>query len=62
MAVAARGRDVEARGNIPAEIAVEGVVIGGFGEHGRLYIHVVPAVPAIHVSLRSMTWISQGRV
>ena len=33
MAVAARGRDVEARRDVPAEIAVEFVVGGGFGEH-----------------------------
>ena len=34
IAVAARGRHVEAIGNVPAEIAVEFVVGGGFGEHG----------------------------
>src|SRR5258707_312044 len=35
VAVAARGRDVEPHWDIPAEAAVEVVVIGGFGEHGR---------------------------
>ena len=34
IAVAARGRDVESRRDVPAEIAVELVVGGGFGEHG----------------------------
>jgi hypothetical protein len=33
MAVAARGRHVEARGDVPAKIAVEFVVGCGFGEH-----------------------------
>ena len=33
MAVAARGRDVEARRDVPAEVAVEFGVVGGFGEH-----------------------------
>ena len=35
VAVAARGCDIEARRNLPAEAAIEVVVIGGFGEHGR---------------------------
>src|SRR5258707_14009443 len=34
MTVAAGGRDIEARRDIPAEVAVELVVTGGFGEHG----------------------------
>jgi hypothetical protein len=33
MAVAAGGRDVESIGDMPAEIAVEFCVVGGFGEH-----------------------------
>src|SRR5216683_5227105 len=34
MAIAAGGRDVEARRDVPAEVAGEGCVVGGFGEHG----------------------------
>src|SRR5439155_10711036 len=34
MAIAAGCRNVEARGDVPAEIAVELVVGPGFGEHG----------------------------
>ncbi len=34
MTIAARGRHVETRGDVPAEVAIELVVGGGFGEHG----------------------------
>ena len=35
MTVAAQGGEIEPRRDIPAEVAVEGFVVGGFGEHAR---------------------------
>ncbi len=42
MAVAGGGRDVEARRHLPAEIAIEFVVVGGLGEHGRAFFFTSP--------------------
>ena len=43
MAVAAHGGDVEPRRDVPAEVAVEGFVVGGFGEHERRFriLHIL---------------------
>ena len=49
MAVAARGRDVEPRRDLPAEIAVEGFVVGGFGEHDGSQLHSSVDWPGIAV-------------
>ena len=47
MAVAARGRDVEPRRDVPAEVAVEFVVVGGFGEHGHSVSSLTFVMPAL---------------
>ena len=44
MAVAAGGGDIEPRRDVPAEIAVEGVVVGGLGEHGTRLDHRRPGI------------------
>ena len=52
VAVAAHGGEVEPSRNVPAEIAVEGVVVGGFGEHGggfRIFHNIKRLVPASSV-------------
>src|SRR5260221_3620885 len=57
MTVAAGGRDIEPRRDIPAEAAIEAFVVGGFGEHfvrlddRRLGINllVFPGGPESHV-------------
>src|SRR6202022_3044933 len=44
MAIAAGGSDIEPRRDVPAEAAVELVVVGGFGEHERSSFFTSPRI------------------
>src|SRR5229473_1283454 len=57
--VAARGRDVEPRRDVPAEIAVEFFVVGGFGEHRDGSLRLLHLSPLAAVLSREKSHIDE---